>query len=202
MESFSWGILLIWPTHLSWDFSIQRISNGPTSRDFQISELRTWLYRVTLSILCKKTHFGRLPLRSHSFGHYIWFINITISENEDKNCFDNWEHCLFRKFAFDDNRIVKSSNYCTNLANSDIQFFALPSVTRGYNPKILELLYLLLCRSFYCNTPWPGFHERWSISVLAVLCFIPMMTHASVKLFNASWRPDFCGRKQNQIISK
>ena len=38
---------------------------------------------------------------------------------------------------------------CTSLAHSGIQFFVLPSVTRKCNPKILELLYLLQCRSIH-----------------------------------------------------
>ena len=34
-----------------------------------------------------------------------------------------------------------------SLGKSDIHFFVLPSVTRGCNPKMLELLYLLQCCS-------------------------------------------------------
>ena len=54
----------------------------------------------------------------------------------------------FHKFSFHDNRIVQSSHYCTRLADEGVQFSVLPSVTRECNPKILELLYLLQCRSF------------------------------------------------------
>ena len=32
-------------------------------------------------------------------------------ENGDKNCFENWELCLFWQFSFHDNRIVQSSHY-------------------------------------------------------------------------------------------
>ena len=42
-------------------------------RDFVSSELRALLNSVTPLILRKKTHFGRLHLRSHSFGHYPRF---------------------------------------------------------------------------------------------------------------------------------
>ena len=59
-RSLSWGILLTWPNHLSQDFSIQR-SNGPMLRDFRMSELRTLLNSVTLSILCK-TSLRKLAL--------------------------------------------------------------------------------------------------------------------------------------------
>ena len=92
LGSLSWGILLTWPNHLSWDLSIRR-SNGSTLRDFRISELRTLINSVTPSIRRKKTHFGRLPLWSHAYGHYPWFM--TISENEEKNCFENWGLCFF-----------------------------------------------------------------------------------------------------------
>ena len=92
LGSLSWGILLTWPNHLSWDRSIRR-SNGSMLRDFRISELRTLINSVTPSIRRKKPHFGRLPLWSHSYGHYLWFM--TISENEEKNCFENWGLCFF-----------------------------------------------------------------------------------------------------------
>ena len=84
---------------------------------------------------------------------------MTIGENGDKNCFENWELCLFQQFSFHDNRTVHSSHYCPSLANSGIQFFVLPSVTRECNPKILELHVekFLTCFSvapFTCNTHW------------------------------------------------
>ena len=87
---------------------------------------------------------------------------LTIGENGDKTCFENWELRLFRQFSFYDNRIVQSSQYCTSLAYSDIQFFVLSSVTRKWNPKIIELLYLFPFRSLTCNTLWSGFLERRS----------------------------------------
>ena len=62
---------------------------------------------------------------------------------------ENGEFCLFRQFSFNDNRIVQSTHYWTTITNSDIQFFALPSVTLECNPKILELLYLLQCHSIH-----------------------------------------------------
>ena len=105
-------------------------------RDFQISELRALWNSVAPSILRKKPHFGRLHLWSHSFGHYLKFINI--DENWDKSCFENWELCLFRYFSFHDYRIVQSSHYWTSLANSGMKFFVLPSVTRKCNPKLYE----------------------------------------------------------------
>ena len=94
-----------------------------------------------------KPHFGRLHLWSHFFGHYPRFM--TISENGDKNCFENWELCLFLQFSFHDNQIVQSLHYCASLAHSGIQFFVLPSVTRKCNPKILKLLDLLYSRSIH-----------------------------------------------------
>ena len=57
-----------------------------------------------------------------------------------KNCLENWELCFFWQFSFHDNRIEQSSHYCTSLANSVIQLFVLPSVTRKCNPKILKIL--------------------------------------------------------------
>ena len=52
LGSLSWGILLTWPNHLSWDLSIRR-SNVSMLRDFRIPELRTLLNSVTPSILRK-----------------------------------------------------------------------------------------------------------------------------------------------------
>ena len=49
---------------------------------------------------------GRLHLWSHCFDYYSRFL--TIRENGDKNCFENWELCIFRQFSFHDNRIVQS----------------------------------------------------------------------------------------------
>ena len=115
---------------------------------------------------------------------------LTIGENGDKSCFENWELCLFRQIWFYENRIVQSSHYFTSLAYSDIQFFVLSSVTRKWNPKILELLYLFPYRLLTCSTLWSGFLEGRSTSVLAVPIFIPAVWRASAKLFNAPWRPD------------
>ena len=67
----------------------------------------------------------------------------------DKNCFENWEFCVFRQFSFHDNRIVQSSHFCSSLANSSIQFFVLLSIARKCNPKMLELLLLFQCRSVH-----------------------------------------------------
>ena len=41
-----------------------------------------------------------------------------------------------------------------------------------------------------CTDQLSGFFERWSSSVLAELIFILAVSHASAKLFYASWSPD------------
>ena len=66
---------------------------------------------------------------------------------------------FFRQFSFHDNRIVQSSQYCARLANSRIQFFALPSVTRECNPTYWNFstcfihLQQALSRVFYGEVP-------------------------------------------------
>ena len=56
LGGLSWGILLTWSNHLSWDLSIRR-TNGLMLRDFRISELRTLLNSVTPSILRKNLNW-------------------------------------------------------------------------------------------------------------------------------------------------
>ena len=111
-------------------------------------------------------------------------------ENGDKNCFENWELCLFWQFSFHDNRIVQSSHYCSGLAYSGIQLFVLPSVTRKCKPRYLNFSTCFSVAPFTCNTHWSGFLERWSTSVFVVLIFIPAVPHSSAKSFNARWRTD------------
>ena len=64
-----------------------------------------------------------MHLWSHSFSYYPRFMNI--SENGDKNCFENWELCLFRHLSSYDNRIVRSSHSCSSLASSGVHCPAL-----------------------------------------------------------------------------
>ena len=159
-------------------------------RDFRISELRALLNSVTPSILRKNLISDTSTnLWSHSFGHFSRFM--TIDENGDKNCFENWKLCLFRLFSFHDNQIVLSSHYSTSIANAGIQFFVLPSITRECNPKILELLYLLQCR--FIHLQWELIWVFWkmkNLGFLTVLIYIPAVSHAPAKLFYAYWRPD------------
>ena len=129
-------------------------------------------------------------MRSHSFGHYPSFM--TIGENRDKNCFENWEIFRFWQFLFHCNRIVQSSHYSTSLVYSGIQFFVLPSVTRKCNPKILELLYMLQCHSIYDQ----GFlkdevPQFWPSLISFRRCCMHLQSNFR-----------FCGKKQNQIISE
>ena len=109
-----------------------------------------------------------MHLWSHSFGNYPRFM--TTGENGDKNCFENWELCLFRQFSFYDNRVVQSSHYCIRFAYSSIQFFILPSVTRQCNPKITQtflpasvLLHLLVARTDqgFLKDEVPQFWQHW-----------------------------------------
>ena len=193
LGSLSWGILLTWTNHLNWDLSIPR-SNGSMLRDFRISELLTLLNSVTSLILHKNF------LWSHTFGHYPRFM--IISENGDKNCFENWELCLFWEFLFHDNRVVQSSHYCTNLVYSGIEFFVLPSVTSKCNPKILELLYLLPCR--FIHLQHAQIRVSWKMKYLS--CDRAFF-HSGGAAFicKAIWcalKTRFCEREQKQIISK
>ena len=82
----------------------------------------------------------------------------------------------------------QSLHYCISFAYLGIEYFVLPSVTRECNPKILELLYLLQCRSIHLQHALIRVSWRWSTSVLTVLLFILVALHASAKLLNARWR--------------
>ena len=63
----------------------------------------------------------------------------TVYKIESFACFDN--------SRFMATELCKARVTVLALSNSGIQFFVLPSVTRECHPKILELLYLLQCRS-------------------------------------------------------
>jgi len=214
--------------------------------DFRISELRTLSNNETSSFL-RKSHIGRLHLRSYSFGHYSRLM--TISSTPDaiarrcvlgkdwkyrKCCFSSWGQAVYplwrpsltkymqteqllcwsgmtdtehttsdsnekddhkwgwgRKLFwkprslflstnfFHDNRILQISHHCTSFAQSRVQFFVLPSITRESLPHDTWTFYLFQ----WCSTHLPWTVEHWSR-------FIPALSHAAAKSFNARWRPD------------
>ena len=123
-----------------------------------------------------KPHFGRLHLWSYSFDHYPRFM--TKDEDGYKNDFEIWALCLLQQFSFNDNQIVQSLHYCTILVHSGIQNVVLSSVTGECNSNKLNCFNVA---PFICNTHWLRFLGRWITSILALLIFIPAMSHASAK---------------------
>ena len=97
---------------------------------------------------------------------------------------------FFDNSRFNDNQIVQRSRHCTSLANSGVQFFVLPFIIRECNPKILELLYLLQCRSIHLQHAL--IRVSWKMKYLSFGCayFHSGGVACISKRFNARWRPD------------
>ena len=66
----------------------------------------------------------------------------------------------------------------------------LPSLV-NVTPRYLNFSTCFSVAPFTCNTHRSGFLETCSTFYLAVLIFISAVSHASAKLFNARWRPDY-----------
>ena len=145
LGSLSWGILLTWPNHLCWDLSIRR-TTGLMLKDFRISELRTLFNSVTPSILRKN-----LILDACTCDRTLWSLPKIHDHTWERGQILFWKlrALPFLTILVSWQPNSESSNYCTSLAYSGIQFLALPSDTRKRNPKILELLDLLQCCSIH-----------------------------------------------------
>ena len=111
-----------------------------------------------------------------------------------------------KRFAFFDNSRFMTAKPCkapiTALAlpiRASSSSSCLPSLVNA-TPRYLNFSICFSVGSFTCKEHWSRFLERWSTSVLAALIFIPTVSRASAKLFNAPWRPDFV--KESRTVLK
>ena len=108
-----------------------------------------------------------------------------------------------------DNRFLYNRFKTTEWCKACIVALALPDRTFNCTVCLSSLVnatprYLNFSTSFNdtpptCREHWTGFLEKCSTSVLEVQIFIPGMSHAAAKLFNACWKPD--ARKSVKIKS-
>ena len=101
-----------------------------------------------------------------------------------------------KSFASLNSSFFKTIKWC----RTRIAAFALPDQTSN-SPSCLPSLvnanprYLNFSTCFNdtpptCREHWTGFLERCNTSILEMLIFIPAMSHAAAKPFNACWKPD------------
>ena len=96
-----------------------------------------------------------------------------------------------KRFAFLDSSCFKTSERCKTCIATP----ALPDRTPNSSCYFASLVNTTLSTCFNDTTPtckvlWTGFLEKWSTLVLEALIFIPAMSHAVAKLFNACRRSD------------
>ena len=120
----------------------------------------------------------------------------------DEYRLNHQEFCLSRLFPFQDDWMVQNSHYSTCFSWSNIQFFVLPSIICKCDSKTLELRHMLLWYSPNVQRASDRILERCRTSDLEVLIFIPAMSHAAAKLFNACLRPDSEKTSRTKLSAK
>ena len=101
-----------------------------------------------------------------------------------------------KSFVFLNSSRFKTTEWC----KARITALALPDRTSTSSsclsslvnaiPRYLNFFTCVNDTPSICREHWTEFLERCRFSVLEVLIFVPAMSHAAAKPFNACWRPD------------
>ena len=109
---------------------------------------------------------------------------------------------FFDSFRFQTTEWCKARNTAISLPDQTSNSSScLPSLVNAI-PRYLNFSACFNDKPPTCREHWAEFLERCKTSVLEVLIFIPVISHAAAKPFNACWRPDFEEASKTKSIAK